>query len=155
MGNSVSATLYRKIHWALPDGQPLKDNRDREQFIHAVIAIITNNGQANLSDYNFRLLYSRKENDRVVARIVAEKNGVIKAKVEPEADGKDQMEAFEALRKHVEVRLEHLLASLPSEVPVAEGVAGPSRCNAPASLGGSPSDAPPAYGSGDTKTSKR
>lgn len=108
--------------------------------LDGIITVMTNNGQLDLQDHNFRLLYSRRENDRVVARIVARKEGVIEAKVEPDADGKDQPEAFRALRKHVEVKLEHILQNVPGEGSATQGVAD-SR--------GMPADAPPAYGTGD------
>ncbi|KAK3063261.1 hypothetical protein LTR53_018986, partial [Teratosphaeriaceae sp. CCFEE 6253] len=84
--------------WGFAKAQPFSDEKDREQFIHAVIAVITNNGQKYLLDHKFRLLFSRRDDDRFVARIVAELDGVIKAKVEPDGDGKDQAEAFLALR---------------------------------------------------------
>jgi len=99
-------------------------------------------------------LYSRKENDRIVARIVAEKDGVIKAKAEPESDGKDQAEAFKALRKDIEVKLEHILANVPTAEPGIMDAAGPSRVPR-AGTRTLPPDAPPAYGSGDVKSSKR
>jgi len=80
----------------------------------AVITIITNNGQLDLRDYDFALLYSRRENDRMVARIVAKKDNVIRAKIEPIADGEDQKEAFGALKKYVEMELDGVLESVPS-----------------------------------------
>ena len=101
---------------------------------------------------------------------------MIRAKVEPEEDGNDQAEAFDALRKvstilgavfvmivmlslrlillccqHVETKLEKILRDVPSDGTHAEVVAGPSRMSA---IGGgraiAPSEAPPAY-EGDVK----
>ena len=81
-------------------------------------------------EHDFRLLYSRRENDRVVARVVAEKGGIIRAQVEPASDGKDQAEAFLALRKHVELQLDRILRDVPgsSEYKNDDGTtAGPSK----------------------------
>ena len=92
----------------------------------------------NLDDHEFKLMYSRRENDpeNVVARIVAIRDGTIKAKIEPEAGGVDQREAFMALKKDVEIKLDRLLQSVPS----GSISAGPSSSRRPA-------DAPPAYSS--------
>ena len=129
-----------------------------------------------MDEHKFRLLYSRRENDRIVARVVAEKEGVIKAQIEPARDGKDQSEAFNALRRDVEISLDRIL----KDVPGASGgkvdggsktAASPSRSpSSPAALPSSsperqiprrpvaievqgaqshqglPVDAPPAYG---------
>ncbi|KAK0846792.1 hypothetical protein LTR03_006676 [Friedmanniomyces endolithicus] len=137
--------------WGFEKDKPFSDDKDREQFVHAVVAVITNNGKISLQNYKFRLLFSRRDNDRLVARIVAELDGVIRAKVEPEEDGNDQAEAFDALRKHVETKLEKILRDVPSDGTHAEVVAGPSRMSA---IGGgraiAPSEAPPAY-EGDVK----
>jgi len=118
----------------------------------AVVTCITNNGQIDLYDYNFRLLYSRKDNDRIVARIVAEKDGVIKAKVEPQGDGEDQAEAFKALRKDVEVKLEEILASVPATMPATAGSSRTPTSNARAVS--SRADLPPAYNPSDFKLPK-
>lgn len=53
----------------------------------------------------------------MVARIVAEKEGVVKAQIAPRDDGKDQVEAFKALRKHVEMMLDQILQDVPGAVP--------------------------------------
>ncbi|KAI6876933.1 hypothetical protein KC318_g17930 [Hortaea werneckii] len=58
-------------------------NSDREQFIQGVVTVLTQNGQISLSDHELLLLYARRESDRLVARIVAKKDGVIHAKIEP------------------------------------------------------------------------
>jgi hypothetical protein len=124
----------------------------------AVITVISQNGSLDLRRYNFRLLFSRREDDRVVARLVAQLNGVIRAKIEPEEDGKDQTEAFLALRKDVEMKLERILQAVPSGGEDVDAVAGPSSPSAmrpgpgPGPGGRSliPSDAPPAY-EGDMK----
>jgi len=119
---------------------------------------MTQNGSINLQQYDFRLLYSRRENDRVVARIVAELDGVIKAKIEPDQDGKDQTEAFKALRKGVEVELERILTSVPvalAGIEASEVTAGPSRLPSRSGVGVLPADAPPAYGSADVKGSAK
>ncbi|TKA72331.1 hypothetical protein B0A55_06749 [Friedmanniomyces simplex] len=137
--------------WGFEKDKPFTDDKDREQFVHAVIAVITNNGKTNLQTYKFRLLFSRRENDRLVARIVAELDGVIRAKIEPEEDGKIQAEAFGQLRRHVETRLEKILRDVPSDGTRVDAIAGPSRM--PVMGGGRaivPSEAPPAY-EGDVK----
>ena len=88
-------------------------------------------------------MYSRRgENgERIVARIVAVKEGIIKAKIEPEADGENQAEAMKAFRRDVEVKLDQLLQTIPSGsssiVPGSSGLASPA---SPV-----PSDAPPSY----------
>ncbi|TKA28845.1 hypothetical protein B0A54_16034 [Friedmanniomyces endolithicus] len=160
MGNSQS--LAWKVDSVLPENRgqsswgfekdkPFSDDKDRQQFVHAIVAVITNNGKISLQNYKFRLLFSRRDNDRLVARIVAELDGVIRAKVEPDEDGNDQAEAFDALRKHVETRLEKILRDVPSDGTQGDVVAGPSRVPV---LGGgraiAPSEAPPAY-EGDVK----
>lgn len=111
------------------------DDKDREQFIctaidpffpplkciayslpppvaDAVIAISTSNGALDLSGADYRLFYSRREtreDAHLFASIVALKDGVIVAKIEPYVGGKDQREAFLALRKDVEVKLDGIL----------------------------------------------
>ena len=94
----------------------------------------------SLEDHDFKLLYSRRESnqERLVARIVAVKDGVIKAKVEPEVDGADQREAFLALKKHVEVALDRILQAVPS----GSSDTGPSRQGQSVTT-----EAPPAYSS--------
>lgn len=59
------------------------------------------------------LPYARRENERLIARIVAKKDGVIHAKIEPVSDGKDQKEAFRALKRHVEMELDAILDHVP------------------------------------------
>ena len=118
----------------------------------AARAVITNNGQIDLQSYKFRLLFSRRDNDRFVARIVAELDGVIRAKIEPDEDGKDQPEAFLAMKRFVEKKLEKILQDVPSDGKdiAAAAIAGPSR---PPMGGGTPilpMDSPPAY-EGDVK----
>lgn len=96
---------------------------------------MSQNGGIDLNDHAFRLLYSRRESDRLVARIVAEKEGIVKAQVEPESDGKNQAEAFLALRKHIEIQLDHILRDVPGAASIQQysdfddrkQVAGPSR----------------------------
>lgn len=77
--------------------------------------MITQNGILLLGDHQIRLLYSRRANDRLVARLVAEKEGIIKTKIEPTADGRDQAEAFNALRRDIEIRLDRILSDVPGE----------------------------------------
>lgn len=134
--------------------------------------VLSQNGAIDLSMHNCRLLYSRRDNDRMVARIVAEKDGIVKAQVAARDDGKDQNEAFKALRKHVERCLDSILKDVPGSSYNGERVdflsAGPSRrtmesgvacpvsprrtdsstTQRPAGqgLGQVPVDAPPAYG---------
>lgn len=194
MGNAQSSNrkLWWKLNFVIPetnahsrwwdkDTKPFADDRDREQFIYSVITVITRNGQLDLRDYDFRLLYSRRETDSIVARIVAEKNGVIAAKVEPDGDGKDHAQAFRALKKDVEIKLDRILSEIPSgeeAAKVLEVGVGPSlRLSEPrtsaispgAALSPEPSspsplfsntlrkpvpvliDAPPAYTSPDVK----
>lgn len=81
----------------------------------AIITVVTQNGFLLLGDHDIRLLYSRRGNDRIVARLVAEKEGVIKTKIEPKADGRDQAEAFNALRRDIEIRLDKILSEVPGE----------------------------------------
>ncbi|RMX92101.1 hypothetical protein D0867_14708 [Hortaea werneckii] len=88
-------------------------NSDREQFIQGVVTVLTQNGQISLSDHELLLLYARRESDRLVARIVAKKDGVIHAKIEPVNDGNDQKEAFRALKRHVEMELDVILNHVP------------------------------------------
>lgn len=92
----------------------------------------------DLSDHDFKLLYSRREgkDDRFVARIVAVKDNVITAKIEPELDGQGHEEAFMALRKDVEIKLDRLLDAVPD---IAGDTGRESAANAVAA------QAPPAY----------
>ncbi len=85
-------------------------------------------------------MYSRRESneERMVCRIVAIKDGVIKAKIEPEADGADQREAFLALRRYVETALDRILQTIPDR--------GYATASAPPA--GLSTDLPPAYTSG-------
>ncbi|WPH01279.1 Hypothetical protein R9X50_00411700 [Acrodontium crateriforme] len=181
MGNNHSSTaiIKCKLSNALPDYQhsswcddkkarPYISEQDREQFIYGVAIVISNNGEFDLRDHNFALLYSRRENDRLVARIVAEKNGVVTAKIDGEGDGKDHNEAFKVLRKHVETKLDKLLEEVPP--PTAATVTGSKAPSSPPPpvrsstgsanqvreppAGGIPVDAPPAYGTGDVKSRK-
>ena len=144
-------------------------------YVDSTITVLSQNGTINLENHEIRLLYSRRENDRIVARIVSEKEGIVKAQIAPRADGKDQVEAFKALRKHVELCLERILrdvpgASMPYRDDLENGVmAGPSRSphvspvaspiqqspimatqrieqSASPGRNGVPMDAPPAYG---------
>lgn len=86
----------------------------------------------------------------MVARIVAEKDGRIQAKIEPVGDGKDQKEAFRALKRHIEMLLDRILQDVPSDGEAIASAAGPSRAQAKST----PVEAPPAYGS-DVKTGFR
>lgn len=100
--------------------------------------------------------------------------GVIRAKIEPDADGKNIAEAFRAFKRDVEWRLGELLKDVPSGVggPVEAGVGKPTgvgreRMSGEGRVGdvgrvpdggragrsgdaGGDGDAPPAYG--DVKT---
>lgn len=82
-----------------------------------MISVATQNGIIELDD--FKMLYSRRgeNDDRIIARLVAIKDGIIKAKIEPQGDGKDQPEAFRAFRRGVEVQLERILRSVPGGSP--------------------------------------
>ncbi|GAB1732271.1 hypothetical protein NU195Hw_Modified_385t1 [Hortaea werneckii] len=121
MGNAQSymRSLASKADSILPShyesGWYEKSNAgsDREQFIQGVVTVLTQNGQSSLSDHELVLLYARRENERLIARIVAKKDGVIHAKIEPVNDGKDQKEAFRALKRHVEIELDAILDHVP------------------------------------------
>lgn len=91
-------------------------------FADAIITVITRNGQLDLRDYDFRLLYSRRETDRIMARIVAEKNGIIAAKIEPDGDGKDYAQAFKALKRDIEIKLDRIIREIPSGEEVAKAL---------------------------------
>ncbi|KAK3723471.1 hypothetical protein LTR37_001723 [Vermiconidia calcicola] len=129
--------------WFDKSSKPFASEKDRDQFIYATISVLSQNGRIDLQNHDFRLLYSRRgeDDDRIVAHIVAEKGGVISAQVQPAQDGKDQCEAFKALRRHVEIALEKLLSSVPgaaaydAQHPVCAtaGVPGPSSGRSPAS----------------------
>lgn len=109
----------------------------------------------------------------MVARIVAEKEGVVKAQIAPRDDGKDQAEAFKALRRHIEMGLDQILQDVPGAIPNGVGLGSgskpspiPSSASAPVPPGREnagrpldsterlesqgrvalPMDAPPAYG---------
>ena len=75
--------------------------------------MLSQNGSINLENHDVRLLYSRRENDRLVARIIAEQEGVVKAQVVARDDGKDQDQAFQQLRTHVERTLDTILKDVP------------------------------------------
>lgn len=109
----------------------------------SILSLVSNNGSTKLDDYDFKLLYARKPNDRVVATLVAMKSGVIESKIEPPKDGKDSLEAFKEFKKHVEARLHELLET----VPDAAMMAGPSNFrNGVAGV-----DLPPSYDSAAVK----
>lgn len=57
---------------------------------------------------------------------MAEKDGVIKTKIEPSADGRDQAEAFNALRRDIEIRLDRILCEVPGDSSAASGITSPS-----------------------------
>lgn len=66
---------------------------------------------------------------------MAEKEGIIKTKIEPAADGRDQAEAFNALRRDIEMRLDRILCDVPGEnasPPLQKKVDTPSSPSAPA-----------------------
>ena len=116
---------------------------DRKGFIHAIIAVMSENGKIDIEEHDFRLLYSRRENneDRIIARIVAIKEGVIRAKIEPTTDGANQTEAFKAFRRDIEVQLDRILQTIPSGSSPGlkpSGIESSKRSGA---------DAPPAYSS--------
>jgi hypothetical protein len=97
---------------------------------------------------------------------VAEREGIIKAQVEPVEGGKDQADAFKALRRHIEMALDRILSSVPGAAGLPQSgsplaIAGPSarpsepmspqrpqRLIEPQSPGreSGAQDAPPAYG---------
>lgn len=66
---------------------------------------------------------------------------MIRAKIEPEADGEDQLQAFTALRKDVEMKLDRILMAVPEQLHDVGG-ASASKSNGATHTG---SDAPPAY----------
>ena len=138
------------------------------------MTVLSQNGSIDLNNIEVRLLYSRRENDRMVARIVAEREGIVKAQIAPRDDGKDQAEAFRALKRHVEMSLDRILQEVPGAMPGGKSEAGvgpsrgsvavsaqtptsPARREAPGRMVESrgsqersaptvPLDAPPAYG---------
>lgn len=124
-----------------------------KQYTDAIIAVITSNGLIDLTEHDFKLLYARREDndDRIIARIVAVKDGVIEAKIEPVLDGEDQTEAFKALKKDVEVKLDQILREVPDRQSTTVAVAGSSRRGPTSPL----VDAPPAYGSRDVGMSRK
>lgn len=172
MGNAQSNNrLYTRLDVIVPTSEtkkwemfdkstkPFSGHKDREQFIcasgvstkaisspdvsaGAAITVITQNGTLLLGDHEIRLLYSRRGNDRIVARLVAEKDGVIKTKIEPSTDGRDQAEAFNALRRDVEIRLDRILTEVPGES------APPSKVETPSSPSSAQPPAPRRCGSG-------
>nr|POF15179.1 hypothetical protein CFP56_42067 [Quercus suber] len=111
-----------------PQTQRYMNLKDREQFISALLVVLSNNAIRDLKDHQFALLYSRRPDapDRVVARIVASKDGVIRAKAEAtrgpgwEGSGRDHDEAFQVLKRYVEARLDEILQALPSDGQDAE-----------------------------------
>ncbi|KAI7231093.1 hypothetical protein KC330_g6622 [Hortaea werneckii] len=129
MGQSYSRSLWLKVNCILPgahktgwyDTDGL--HTDREHFNEAVVLVLTQNGQIDLGDYELALLYARRKNDRLLARIVAKKNGIIQAKIEPVDDGKDQKEAFRALKRHVESELDVILRQVPGGSTAASSIA--------------------------------
>ncbi|KXT07111.1 hypothetical protein AC578_2338 [Pseudocercospora eumusae] len=163
MGNTQSQA-YQKISQVLPqiNEHGWQDNKwvdmgfkafcnqgDRDQFIYSVLTVISNNGKKALENHDFKLLFSRKPNDRMVATLVAMKMGVIEAKIEPALDGKDQADAFRSFKKHVELRLNELLETIPDAATAP--AAGPSVMSAAAKA--AVPDLPPAYEDGRSRTS--
>ncbi|KAK4504736.1 hypothetical protein PRZ48_002698 [Zasmidium cellare] len=162
MGNQHS-TQYGNLTRIIPqvmsiwdvDGKspkPIKtfrDEEDRDQFIHSILSLVSNNGATKLDNYEFKLLYARKPNDRVVATLVAIKAGVIESKIEPPKDGKDSLEAWREFKKHVEGRLHELLET----VPDAAMMAGPSNFRDGLVVQSPPvaADLPPSYENAATR----
>ena len=87
-----------------------------------IMAIASGNGSQSLERHDFELCYSRRDNNRIVASLIAVKNGVIDAKIEPEADGRDQARAFWALKIDIEKRMDKLLESVPNLASYAGGI---------------------------------
>ncbi|KAK5108709.1 hypothetical protein LTR62_007856 [Meristemomyces frigidus] len=172
--DQVIPDTHSSTAWFDKSSKPFAGEKDREQFIRGfyllklawdgftdyplildedgVITVLTNNGQLDLTGYNIRLLFSRREgDDQLVARIVAQLDGVIRAKLEPEAAGNDQTAAFLALKKDVEIKLEKILQGVPGsggDVVAAGAGAGPSQ---PRNAALVPVEAPPAYEGDDVK----
>ena len=113
----------------------------------SILSLVSNNGQTRLDNYEFKLLYARKPNDRVVATLVAIKGGVIESKIEPPKDGKDSLEAWREFKKHVEGRLHELLET----VPDAAMMAGPSNFRDGIVRESAVVDLPPSYENAATK----
>lgn len=59
-------------------------------------------------------MYSRRDNNRIAASLIAAREGVIEAKIESQDDGKNEAEAFQALRTEIEKRMDQLLQDVPS-----------------------------------------
>ena len=106
----------------------------------AVLAVATQNGLVNLEDHDFKLLYSRREDneEELIASIVAFQDGAIRAKIEPLTGGRTQRDAFLALRKTIEMKLDRILQSVPSGNSNASSVAA-------AGIAAGMTDGPPAY----------
>ena len=113
----------------------------------SILSLVSNNGATKLDNYEFKLLYARKPNDRVVATLVAIKAGVIESKIEPPKDGKDSLEAWREFKKHVEGRLHELLET----VPDAAMMAGPSNFRDGLVGESGVVDLPPSYENAATK----
>ena len=89
----------------------------------AILAVATSNGMLDFDGAEYRLFYSRRPRQQppspaskeaagekyIVASLAAIKENKIVAKIEPSNGGTSQKEAFLALRRAVEVRLEEVL----------------------------------------------
>lgn len=184
----LTASRAQSQYSTLPNrSKPFANQEDKDQFIRklylelstctrsdfiedATIVVLSQNGSISLEMHDVRLLYSRREDDSLIARIVAEYGGIVKAQVAARDGGKDQNEAFKALRKHIERCLDTILKDVPgaaysgdkvdaragpSQQPTRNGVVSPvspGRLNSGAQQPSSHGinqvhvDAPPAYG---------
>lgn len=154
MGNQSSKNLaYAKLTSSIPaaedftyinaDGKQkparlFANSQDRDQFIYAIIILISSNGRRNLDEASFKVLYGRRSNGRLVATVVAMNDVEVVAKIEPDGDGVTQVEAFKALREFVEGGLNVLLQGVPGGAS-SRGDVGSS------SAGAGMADRPPAY----------
>lgn len=92
MGNASSA--FQRISSIIPpchepvweDSPKWADKlRDRDQLIHAIIFIFSNNGKDSLDGYDFRLLYRKEEDaagESFAATMIAVREGTIKSQIE-------------------------------------------------------------------------
>lgn len=94
--------------------------------------MISDNGHINLDAASFKLLYTRRENGRMVATVCAMNDMAVVAKIDPDCDGANQVEAFKALRQFVEVRLYQVLKAVPGgSGPVSAVASLPLRADQP------------------------
>jgi len=99
----------------------------------AILTVFQNNTPHGLGVSRYRLLFSRTENDRYVAQVLQQRpDGVMSAKIAPPGDAADRAEAFLALKKEVERRLDGVLRNIPDVGSSPSDVRGEASVPAPA-----------------------